>query len=177
MADFNSVCDQINQCFKDANKSNSEESFEKLADIFSSVEVSLRKTIQDLSNADINKAIKDLESGTNLSPQDLQSIRLWIVGDADYYVKREDDYKDSVLELNKIIEQINLLKGADVDIENSARLRAILEDGSRVIYNIAFYLEKKERLQKFETAIPTLDDEGRKLLISVLQDELASKDE
>lgn len=177
MADFNSICDQIDQGFKDANQGNSEESFDKLAEIFSSFERSLQNTIKELSREAINKAIKDLEAGVAISQEDLNSIRLWVVGDADYYIKREDDYKDSVSELNRIIDQINQLKGQNVDIENSAKLRAILEDGIRVIPNIAFYLEKKARLQKFETAIPALDDDGRKMLIEVLKDELASQEE
>ncbi|MBF0504916.1 MAG: hypothetical protein HQL14_07430 [Candidatus Omnitrophica bacterium] len=174
MVDFKSIGDQINQSFNDAKKNSTEESYDALADIFSSWEVQLKKTIKDLSSEDIKKAIKDLESGTAISQEDLKSIRLWIVGDADYYTKRDDDYKVSVLELNKIIAQINQIKGSEVGIENAARLRAILEDGGRVISNIAFYLEKKERLQKFDSAFANLDDEDKQQLIHVLRSELVS---
>ena len=52
----------------------------------------------------------------------------------------------------------------------------MLEDGKRVMYDIAFFLEKKEREAKFTEAILELDKEEKDLLAKLLKSKLASKE-
>jgi len=67
-------------------------------------------------------------------------------------------------------------KESNPDFETASHLRAILEDGKRVIYDIAFYLEKKERIANFEESTLELDKEEKDLLVKLLKNKLASKE-
>jgi hypothetical protein len=167
---------RINRTFNDAEKNKNSSSYQKLATIFSEYEIQLREYIQEITQGKIKSIIQKLESQKEISPEELGFIKLWIVGDAAYYVRLENNFGDWLVEVKRIAGEINKVKAAEPSFEEACRLRAMLEDGKRVIYDIAFFLEKKEREAKFTEATLELDREEKDLLAKLLKDKLASKE-
>jgi hypothetical protein len=176
MLDLREIATRLNRSFNDAEKAGDAASYQRVAAIFSDYEVQLREDVQEMTKGEINKIIQKLETGEKTTKEDLEFIKLWIVGDAEYYVKMENNFNDWLLELKRIIGEINKIKESQPNLETASRLRAILEDGKRVIYDIAFFLEKKERIANFEEATLEIEGEERSLLINLLRNKLKSKE-
>ncbi|MBM3245127.1 MAG: hypothetical protein FJZ15_04960 [Candidatus Omnitrophica bacterium] len=176
MADFKELNTRIERSFNDATKASDAFSYQRLAAIFGDAEVQLREYIQEITKDEISKIIQILETGREISAEDLKFIKLWIVGDADYYIKFENNFNDWLSELKRIISEISRIKESKPDFETVSHLKAIIEDGKRVIYDIAFYLEKKGRIANFEEATLEIDREERGLLIKLLKNKLTSSE-
>lgn len=176
MSDIKELSTRINRSFNDAEKAKDAASYQRVAAIFSELEVQLREYIQDITKDEINKIIQKLETGKEITKEELKFIKLWIVGDAEYYVKLENNFNDWLSELKRIVNEINKINDSKLDFETASHLRAILEDGKRVIYDIAFFLEKKERIANFEESTLELDKEERDLLVKLLSKKLTSKE-
>lgn len=66
----------------------------------------LREQCQELMRPEAQALIAKLKSGKALSKDDIGVLRRWIVGDAEHYVKLENNFNDWVEEvkrLNKVI--------------------------------------------------------------------------
>lgn len=167
---------EINNNYNAAEKNNDAASYQRLASAVSEYEIQLREYIQDITKGDISRIIQKLESQKEISAEELKFIKLWIVGDAEYYTRLENNFSDWLAEVKRIIGEINKINTAEPDFEAASRLRAMLEDGKRVIYDIAFFLEKKEREAKFTEASLELDKEEKDLLAKLLKSKLTSKE-
>lgn len=176
MADFNDLYTRINRSFNDTEKAGDAASYQRLANILSESEVQLREYIQDITKEDANKIIQKLESGKEITTEELKFIKLWIVGDAEYYIKMENNFNDWILEIKRIVSEVNKINESQPNFETASHLRAMLEDGKRVIYDIAFFLEKKERIANFEEATLEIDREERGLLVDLLKNKLTSSE-
>jgi hypothetical protein len=176
MADFKELSQRIERSFNDATKAGDASSYQRLGAIFSDAEIQLREYIQEITKNEINRITQKLERGGEISTEELKFIKLWIVGDAEYYVKMENNFNDWLLEIKRIVNESTKIKESEPDFETVSHLRAILEDGKRVIYDIAFYLEKKERIANFEESTLEIDSEERDLLIKLLRNKLTSKE-
>lgn len=176
MADFKELSQRIERSFNDAIKAGDASSYQRLGAIFSDADIQLREYIQEITKNEINRIIQKLETGKEIGVEELRFIKLWIVGDADYYIKLENNFNDWLLEIKRIVNETTKIKESEPDFETASHLRAILEDGKRVIHDIAFYLEKKERIANFEESTLELDREERDLLIKLLKNKLVSKE-
>jgi len=174
MTIFSNLSERINESFGKAERIADPASYQRIGAIFSNAEVQLREYIQDITKEEIKGVIGKLESGREITPEELKFIKLWIVGDAEYYVKLENNFNDWLLELKRIVGEINRMKDLELNVKNASHLRALLEDGKRVISDIAFFLEKKERIRNFEEATLEIDKEERSLLIKLLKRKLIS---
>lgn len=176
MSTLSELSARVNDSFDVAQKNNDAASYQRLATDVSEYEIQLREYIQRITKGEITRIIKKLESQKEINAEELKFIRLWIVGDADYYTKLENNFDDWMAEVKRIIGEINKISIAEPDFEAASRLRAMLEDGKRVMYDIAFFLEKKEREAKFTEATLELDREEKDLLAKLLKSKLASKE-
>lgn len=176
MSDFKELCSKLNRGFDDASTKGDEGSYRKLAGIFKEFEGNLREYIQDLTRGEIDAIIEKLEKGGQLTKGELASIRLWIVGDADYYIKLENNFEDWLSELKRLMDEINKINEAEPELEKALQLRAVLQDGNRLLPNIIFYLLQKTRVNSFNRAIAEIDKQGRKILIEMLRDKYTSQE-
>ena len=97
-------------------------------------------------------------------------------GDADNYIKLENNFKDWTEELKRLTSEINKIKDSSLDLSTAVKLRAILQDGVRLLPNIIFFLEQKRRLGNFQEATAELDSEEKDLLSKLLKQKLESKE-
>ncbi len=176
MPEFKNLFEKLDTTFKTAAGKSKADDYIRLSSMMSDLDILLREYLQDETSTDIKKIIDKLKDHTPLNAQEVKQVKLWIVGDAEYYTKLENNFEDWRQELNRLIKEISRYAKNDPDIETAMTLRGLLRDGINLLAEINFFLEQKERVSKFETNIGQLDEEDRAALIEVLQQKLKSWD-
>lgn len=147
-----------------------------LVSSFSNLEGQLREYVQEITKKQILAIINKLRSSESLSEDELKYVELWVVGDAEYYTKLENNFKDWIDEFNRIINEVKKIteKESALDLEVCNRLRALSKDAVRNISDINYFIEQRERIAKFKESIAKIDEEERETLIEVLVSKLNS---
>jgi hypothetical protein len=91
-----------------------------------------------------------LQQGASLTSDELTALRSLIVGDADEYLKYDDDFEQAKTELTKVLDEIRGLTSADADLEALKHLRVLCREASSALGPVMQYLEQKERVRNFE---------------------------
>jgi hypothetical protein len=115
-----------------------------------------------LSHESYRPLIDKLERATQLTEDELRTVRSLIVGDADQYLKYSDDFDRMRTELRRILSQVEQLKSRDLDIEALMRLRVLSKEASSALAPTLHYLEQRDRVRRFEehTRGPLSKDAG-----------------
>lgn len=167
---------KLNEDFNNASRSNRSDNYVNLSHTLSRFEASLREYLQHKTRDQLKKVIAKLKGTETIGSDDLRQIRLWVVGDAEYYTRLENNFKDWQKELNRLVDEISRSRTDEPDTETAAHLRGLLLDGIRVLNNISFLAEEKERIAKFEEATRTLEPDERALLVRILEQKINSPD-
>ena len=69
------------------------------------------------SHVDSQPILTKLQQGASLTPDELNTLRSLIVGDADQYLKYDDDFEEAKTELGKILDEIRALASPDGNLE------------------------------------------------------------
>lgn len=176
MPHFKDVSAQITGELHAAEQAGTAGSYAKVADALSTFETQIREHIQETTKAEIQALTERLRTGAALTSEELALLRLWVVGDAEHYIKFENNFGDWLSELKRVVGEIGRLPEASDSVQNAFQLRALLRDGIRVAWDIYHYLEHKERIDAFDGATHELDQDERKTLVSILQHKLSSKE-
>jgi hypothetical protein len=176
MGDFRKIISKLNEDYKRADALGTADAYNRLSTIFEELAAVLREYIQQTSSEDIQRIIRILKSGAAVSEDDKAKIRLWIVGDADYYTRMENNFEDWKAELTRIIGEIENFSSPDMVLAEALKLQAFLRDGSRVLADLFFYMEQKERVAHFDESTQDIDPEERVILARLLEQKLKSKD-
>ena len=156
------------QCFE-AEKS---EGYEVLSEKLEELEAAARVTFQ--AHEDYKSLLTKLDKGTPLSPDELNTLKLLIVGDADYYLKYDEDFDRSKSELKTILDEIRGLQSAELDVDGLMHLRVLCREAASVLIPTSYYLEQKERVQKFQEATrDPIDRESGKMLAHITRESMA----
>jgi hypothetical protein len=150
------------------------EEFNRLSSVFQNRKSAIREKIQAMTSKEVKGIIKKLADGEDPTKDEMDLVKLWIVGDAEAYAKMENNFEDWIAEF-KWLESLMEEEASDTeDVQELFRLQGILEDASRLAINIGYYLETKERIRRFEeaTADPALMDKN--LIVKVLKLKLTS---
>ena len=91
-----------------------------------------------------------LEKGASLTADELTTLRSLIVGDADEYLKYDDDFEEAKTELAKLLDEIRGLASPDTDVEALKHLRVLCREAASALAPVLHYLEQKERVRNFE---------------------------
>ena len=132
------------------------------------LETAARKSFQN--HEDCKSLVSKLEKGAALSSDEMDTLKLVMIGDADYYLKYDDDFERSEGELKKIIDEIGKLQAGNLDVDGLMHLRVLCREASSVALPTAHYLEQKERVRKFEEATKDgIDGETGKALANIVR--------
>jgi hypothetical protein len=137
----------------------------------------IRETLQSITSEQILGVLERLAAGAHPSPEDLQLVRMWIVGDAESYLRQENNFQDWVAEFDRLKGVIERYEGRECSEAELLELKGILEDALRVAHDIANYLEKRERVQQFEATVEAShawDRTAREALLRILRGKLES---
>lgn len=177
MANFQEEISKLNSDYDVLEKQYSTGNCWRLSTTMQELEGAMREHIQEITKSEIIQIINKLRSNTELDKHEIDYIKLWICGDADYYVELENNYDDWVEELKRLVEEIKKMDVEQPDFNTSSKLRAMLLDGIRVIGDIMFFLKQKERVKNFTESTEEIDPQERDLLIRLLEGKIASPNE
>ncbi len=105
----------------------------------------------------------------------MKTLELLIVGDAEYFLKYENDLEQWKSEIKKLLGEISKLQSADLDVDGLMHLRALCVEVRRVLPDVVYYLDQKERIGKFREATGRpLDPEGYRVLAEIVEEMLLS---
>jgi chromosome segregation ATPase len=121
------------------------------------------------SQLDIASLLPKLKEQKPLGPAELKTLELLIVGDAEYFLKYEADLDRWRNEANQLIGEIKNLQSSPLDVDALMHLRALCQELRRVLPNIVYYLDQKERTVKFQEATKgPIDAEGYRVLAEMV---------
>jgi hypothetical protein len=110
-----------------------------------------------------------LKQSKPLGPAELKTLELLIVGDAEYFLKYEADLDRWKGEVNQLIAEIAKLQSSQLDVDGLMHLRTLCQELRRVLPNIVYYLDQKERTSKFHEATSgSIDAEGYRVLAEMV---------
>jgi hypothetical protein len=129
-----------------------------------------------LAKMEIASLLPKLKTGKPLTPEDLKTLELLIVGDAEYFLKYENDLEQWKSEIRKLLGEISNLQSSDLDVDGLMHLRALSAEVGRVLPDVVYYLNQKERTGKFQAAMrEPLDAESYRVLAEIVEQMLRGK--
>jgi hypothetical protein len=136
----------------------------------------VREALQTATAKEITKILKKLENLQALTPEEKNLVGLWVVGDAEGYTKMENDFGEWRKEFRRLGQVLETYEGQDPSPPNLVEVHGVLEDAVRLTSDLANFLEKKDRVQRFHTAINNLTPDDAEFLISMLRAMLTRED-
>jgi len=155
----------------------SADAFQQSATTLGGVRSHVRETLQSMTSDQVLRVLERLASRQEPSEEDLALVRMWIVGDAESYLRQENNFDDWLVEYERLESVLRTYESRDCSETELLELTGILEDALRVAHDIANYLEKHERIEQFETAVRASNtwDQGRRdVLLQILRGKLES---
>ena len=171
-----SKLDEVISYKQEFGESTEEGYLNKITSPLTDLEDYLREQIQSDTSPQIDTIIKKLKSDSEIDDEDIMTVRIWIVGDAQAYIEMENDYKGWLMELNRLFGVIEDLKSEELNLEKMYKLSGTVRDTIRVIGDIVFFNQQQERVKKFENASKNLNSENKLILADILQKKLESTD-
>lgn len=170
------ILSQIISHKKTADENSEEGYFNKITGLLVSLGDQLREQMQAETSEKMSMIIDKLKADKEITDSDLMLIRLWIVGDAASYVQMENDYQNWLKEINRIFGVIEGLKTQPLSLEKMYQLQGTVRDAIRVIGDIVFFKQQKDRIAKYENASKNLNSENKLTLAGILKQKLESED-
>jgi hypothetical protein len=147
-----------------------------LSGALASLSDELREQIQATTAEQITPLISLLEADGPIGAKEMELIRLWLVGDAEYYVKTENDFSAWVAELDRLLGVLRGLRSEAVTPTTMARMEGTVRDALRVASDIAFYRQQEERVRSFQSTTDQLNRDDKQTLARLLAHKLSSED-
>jgi hypothetical protein len=153
--------------------SESSDNYEFLEEQIDELEAQAREAFQ--RRMDFASLVPKLAAGSPLSPADLKTLELLIVGDAEYYLKYESEVEEWRTQLKRVLDQIAGLQSSALDVEGLMHARALCREAHEVVSDLVYYFDAKERVAKFQSATQgKIDAEGYRFLTGIIREMLAS---
>jgi hypothetical protein len=122
------------------------------------------------SHVDYGSLVRKLRAGDTLSPDEMATLRLLIVGDADYYLKYDEEFDRCKTELSKILGEIERLKASDFSADALMHLSVLSQEASELLVITQHYLGSRERVRMFETSTKgAIDHDSAGILASIVE--------
>ena len=166
---------EVTQAMRKACAEMPPEAFHRAGRLLRKARGSTREEAQQATADEIREIIEKLTSGDSMTPEEISLVRAWIIGDAEGYLRMENNLPDWLAEYERLATSVARYEKADCSHAELLELCGILEDAARVNQDIAVFLEQRDRVRRFEAAVADgLDGPERKLLAEVLAGELES---
>jgi hypothetical protein len=173
-SDVKTAIDKTLQLAARCAQNETSENYELLEDQVEELEGQSREAFQ--SKIDFASLLPKLEKAKPLTTTDLKTLELLIVGDAEYYLKYETELVEWRQESKRILAEIAGLRSSELDVDGLMHLRALCREARRVLPDLFFYFEQKERAAHFEAATKgTIDREGYRVLAEMVKHMLESE--
>jgi hypothetical protein len=134
----------------------------------------IRQAIERATAEAIAAIIPKLENNQPLNSAEKETVKLWVVGDAEGYVKMENNFQDWLKEYRRLMDVIADWENKVASVEELVEIHGALEDAIKVADAMAHFLDDRERVARFENAINNLQAEDNRFIANLLKSMLAS---
>ncbi len=122
------------------------------------------------AHVDYRSLVRKLRAGTALSPDERATLRLLIVGDADYYVKYDEEFARCKRELAKIVSEIEGLKQSELSCDGLMHLSVLCREADTLLLLAQHYLDSRDRVRRFEASTQgALDPDSARTLATIVE--------
>jgi len=166
----------ITRAMKQAQADNSSESYSYVATALVQSKNRVRQAIEQATAEAVAAIIGKLEHSQPLTEAEKQTVKLWIVGDAEGYVKMENNFQDWLAEYRRLMDAIADWEGKTGSVQELVEIHGVLEDAIKVADDVAHFLEDRERVVRCETALSSLKAEDNQFIAGMLKSMLDSPD-
>lgn len=152
--------------------SESSQNYELLEEGIDRLEADAREAFQ--AKLDCRSLLSKLIAVKPLTENDLKTLELLIVGDAESYLKYESEIGEWKAQLKRALDQIRALQTTAFDTNTLMQLRALCREAHESIADLVFYYDARERVDKFRSAQASIDAAGYRFLAQMVREMLAS---
>lgn len=179
MATTSNVANQINKIVETAGRVfdiATDQNYEMLSGDIQTLEGLAREAFQTRLDELLRPILAKLENDVPLTATEQDTLKLVIVGEAQYYVKSENDVENWQAEAKRLVKALEELQLADLDeIDTLLKMQALCREAMRVVPDLAFYFRQKERVENFEqTTAGRMDAETGRMLANLIKEMLSS---
>lgn len=164
----------MSQAMKQAQADNTSESFGYVATQLVKSKNDIRQAIEQATVGAVAAIIGKLENNQPLTEEEKQTVKLWVVGDAEGYVKSENNFQDWLEEYRRLMDVIAAWESKTGSIQELVEVHGVLEDAIKLADAVAHYLEDRERVVRFEKAMTSMNAEDNKFIAGMLKSMLTS---
>ncbi len=117
------------------------------------IQEEIQKTINEKLQEPIGRLVKKLKEDENLTIEDIKLIEKWVIGDAEFYTRMENNLIDWIAECKRLFNVLShyTYKGIEEDENKLLALGAILTDLKFTLNDVIRYSEALNRVDKFRT--------------------------
>jgi hypothetical protein len=166
----------MSQAMKQAQADNTSESYGYVATELVKSKNNVQQAIEQATAPEVAAIIGKLENNQPLNQAEIATVKLWVVGDAEGYVKMENNLQDWLQEYRRLMDEIAAWEAKTGSIQELVGVHGVLEDAIKVADAVAHYLEDRERVARCETALSNLNAEDNKFIAGLLKSMLASSE-
>ncbi len=126
------------------------------------------------SHSGYRAVVGKLRAGTALSADDIATLRLLMVGDADYYVKYDEELDRCKAETTKIVAEMQRLQAGELTADALMHLSVLAHEARAMLELVRHYFESRDRIRRFEAATGgPIDPATARALIALIADSVA----
>lgn len=168
------VVNELNENLKSYNAEKLEVVSVPLNDIRNEV----REIIQENLRPRVEVLIQKLKHDESVTSQEMQLIEKWIIGDADYYTRIENNMIDWIAECKRLCTLLadSSSEGIEKDDTKLFAIGALLTDLKYTLTDVIRYSEAMNRVDRFKSTIGAgmLNTQTRRWLAELMEQQLAS---
>jgi hypothetical protein len=168
------VLQGISQSMKSVSGSSSMDDFARVSSELVQTRDKVREELQAATADAVTKILKKLGSQELLTPEERNLVELWIVGDAEGYTKMENNFGEWQEEFRRLGGVLESYAGQASSPQTLVEVHGALEDAIRLTVDISYFLEKKDRVERFRSAINNLTPDDAKFLAGMLKSMMRS---
>jgi len=164
----------VSRAMKQAQADDTSESYGYVATALVKSKNDIRQAIEQATAEAVAAIIGKLENNQPLNDAEKQTVKLWVVGDAEGYVKMENNFQDWLEEYRRLLDIIAGWEGKTGSVQELVEVHGVIEDAIKVADAVAHYLEDRERVTRCEAALSNLNAEDNKFIAGMLKSMLTS---
>jgi hypothetical protein len=166
----------MSQAMKEAQSRNNADAYGYVATELVKSKDKILQAIEQATADAVRAIIPKLEKNQPLTAAEQEIVKLWVVGDAEGYVKMENNFQDWRKEYQRLMDTIADWEGRSGSVQELVEVHGVLEDAIKVADAVAHYLDDQERVARCDNALNSLNAEDNQFIAGVLKSMLASPD-
>jgi hypothetical protein len=164
----------MSRAMQQAQADNTSESYGYVATALVKSKNDIQQAIEQATAGVVAAVIGKLENNQPLTEDEKKTVKLWVVGDAEGYVKSENNFQDWLQEYRRLMDVITDWESNTASIQELVEIHGVLEDAIKLADAVAHYLEDRERVARFENAMTSMNAEDNKFIAGMLKSMLTS---